>query len=558
MNPLAVERLRAPGAGVDRSVVTVPERTDEEDAGGWLLTAVERGNDATTLDHGRPAGRGWTEGNLVRPLVHGAAYFRRLHEELADCSAGDQVFFTAWRGDPTQQLVGPGTAVAVELGRAASAGVAVCGLIWRSHLDRLQRQARNNRDLVRTLQLLGGSVLLDQRVRAGGSHHQKFVVIRRPARPETDVAFVGGIDLSHSRRDDAAHRGDPQPRDMAAVYGATPAWHDAQLEIHGPAVADVERCFRERWADPTAPRHLPWLWVYDRLRSRSEGSGGALPDELAAPPPCGPHAVQLLRTYPKKTLTYPFAPGGERSVARGYAKALARARTLIYVEDPFLWSPMVARVFAGALRLAPGLRMVAVVPRSPDGDGAVRVAAGALAQRQALDILHSAGGDRVEVYELENRAGLPIYVHAKLCVVDDVWAAVGSANLNRRSWTHDSELTATVLDRTRDDRAGDAGPARRFARDLRLQLWREHLDRADGDDSDLVDAERGATALRRAAAELDRWHAAGCAGPRPPGRLRRHARPQVPRSARGWAPLAVRVVLDPDGRPRDRRGARRW
>ncbi|MDN5749779.1 MAG: phospholipase D family protein [Pseudonocardia sp.] len=527
----------------------------------WLLTAAERANDATEIDVGRPAGQGWADGNLVRPLVHGVAYFRRLREELADCGEGDQVYFAAWRGDPAQWLDGPGTAVAVELARAVSAGASVNGLIWRSHLDRLQYQARNNRDLVKLLQVLGGSVLLDQRIRPGGSHHQKFVVVRRPGRPETDVAFVGGIDLSHSRRDDAAHHGDPQPRSMAAVYGDTPAWHDAQLEIHGPAVAEVELCFRERWDDPTAPRHLPWLWVYDKVRRRSEGTTGGIPSPLPAPPPCGPHTVQLLRTYPAKALRYPFAPAGERSVARGYAKALGRARSLVYVEDQFLWSPLVARVFARALRRVPGLRMIAVIPRSPDGDGAVQVAASAVAQRRALETLYAAGGDRVEVYEIENAEGLPVYVHAKVCVIDDVWAAIGSANLNRRSWTHDSELTATVLDQTPDGR-GPAGPgadpARRFARELRLQLWREHLGRADGDDDDLVDPDRGAGVLRRAAAERDDWHAAGCTGPQPVGRLRRHPTPTVSRTTHWWGPAAVRVVLDPDGRPRGPWAQRRW
>jgi phosphatidylserine/phosphatidylglycerophosphate/cardiolipin synthase-like enzyme len=64
-----------------------------------------------------------------------------------------------------------------------------------------------------------------------------------------------------------------------------------------------------------------------------------------------------------------------------------------------------------------------------------------------------AGGDRVQLLDLENAAGRPVYVHAKPSIVDDVWAAVGSVNLNRRSWTHDSELTAAVLDEERDGRA---------------------------------------------------------------------------------------------------------
>lgn len=163
-----------------------------------------------------------------------------------------------------------------------------------------------------------------------------------------------------------------------------------------------------------------------------------------------------------------------------------------------------------------------------DLDGAVSVAANGLAQRQAMQVLFAAGGDRVQVYELDSPQGLPVYVHAKVCVIDDVWAAVGSANVNRRSWTHDSELTAAVLDDTsadEQDEAEDDEPARAFARELRMALWREHLDRSEGDDADLVTPERGVTALREAAGRVDAWHADGWHGPRPPGRLRRHPLP---------------------------------
>ena len=77
-------------------------------------------------------------------------------------------------------------------------------------------------------------MLLDQRVRFGGSHHQKLVVIRHPGAPERDVAFAGGIDLCHSRRDDASHRGDRQAVQMAKQYGEHPPWHDVQLRVQGP------------------------------------------------------------------------------------------------------------------------------------------------------------------------------------------------------------------------------------------------------------------------------------------------------------------------------------
>ena len=76
-----------------------------------------------------------------------------------------------------------------------------------------------------------------------------------------------------------------------------------------------------------------------------------------------------------------------------------------------------------------------------------------------------AGADRMHVFDVENHDGTPVYVHAKVCVVDDVWASVGSDNFNRRSWTHDSELSCAVLDDTRDDREprDPAGQRRRRA-----------------------------------------------------------------------------------------------
>ena len=71
-------------------------------------------------------------------------------------------------------------------------------------------------------------------------------------------------------------------------------------------------------------------------------------------------------------------------------------------------------------------------------------------------MVHEAGGDRVQILDVENDEAHPVYVHAKICVVDDVWATVGSDNFNTRSWTHDSELSAAaILDDERDTRAPD-------------------------------------------------------------------------------------------------------
>jgi phosphatidylserine/phosphatidylglycerophosphate/cardiolipin synthase-like enzyme len=196
-----------------------------------------------------------------------------------------------------------------------------------------------------------------------------------------------------------------------------------------------------------------------------------------------------------------------------------------------------------------------VVPRFPDRDGRISGPAALVERQLALEILYRAGGERVLVCDLENEEGTAIYVHAKVCIVDDVWMMVGSDNLKRRSWTHDSELSVAVLDDTRDERApqdpaGLGDGARQLARDTRLQLWREHLGRtASTGDDDLLDPESAFDELRRSARALDAWHDGGRVGARPAGHVRMHRPDRVPRRDVWWARLVARIVDDPDGRP---------
>jgi phosphatidylserine/phosphatidylglycerophosphate/cardiolipin synthase-like enzyme len=507
----------------------------------WFLTAAERANPHTHIDR-RHGGAAFTGGNQLRALVHGAAYFRELYERIRQLDPGDLLLFTDWRGDPDQRLDGPGTEISALLRQAVERGVTVKGLIWRSHWDRFAFSAEENEHLGDEIEAAGGECLRDMRVRVGGSHHQKLVVLRHPSRPERDIAYVGGIDLGHSRRDDEAHRGDPQSISMAPEYGPNPPWHDVQVAVQGPAVGDLEASFRERWDDPSPLTRHPVHRLHDLLRGE-DAHADPLPPQLPDPPARPGNCVQVLRTYPYRRPAYPFAPRGERSIARAYAKALARARTLIYIEDQYLWSVEIAELFGRALARRPQLRMIGVVPMYPDQNGLLG-AAQSEGRRRAIETLRRAGGDRVAVYGLENHDGRPIYVHAKVCVVDDVWTCVGSDNINLRSWTHDSELSLAIV----DDEPG-------FGRDLRLRLHREHLDRADGDDADLHDAAGLFEAYADAARRLDAWHEAGGRGRRPPGRLRPYRAPTL----RPWTAVCAqqlyRVIADPDGRPRELRRA---
>jgi phosphatidylserine/phosphatidylglycerophosphate/cardiolipin synthase-like enzyme len=188
----------------------------------------------------------------------------------------------------------------------------------------------------------------------------------------------------------------------------------------------------------------------------------------------------------------------------------------------------------------------------PDLEGLNR-APQLLGRRRAIDRLIEVAPGRVAAYGLENHASVPVYVHAKVCVVDDLWASTGSDNFSRRSWTHDSELSAVVLDES-------------YARDLRLTLLAEHLDRLDAVDehgleatmSDCLNPAEMFDVCASHAARLDEWHATDRRGPRPPGRLRRLPLSQLSARHQQWAALTLDLIHDPDGRPPALRRAGRY
>jgi phosphatidylserine/phosphatidylglycerophosphate/cardiolipin synthase-like enzyme len=335
---------------------------------------------------------------------------------------------------------------------------------------------------------------------------------------------------------------------MDRRYGDRAPWHDAALELHGPIVGDLLRTFVERWDDHhPLDRRTPYRMVVQRL-ARMPRHPKSLPESFPDPPLAGPHSVQVLRTYAYKHPGYPFAPDGERSVARAYGKAFGRARRLIYLEDQYLWSELIARGIHDALERSPELHVIVVVPRYPAADGVFSGPPARFGQLRAIRMLQRTAPERVAIYNLENLDGVPVYVHAKICVVDDIWFTCGSDNFNRRSWTSDSELTCAVLDTTPDHRLPDGQDARRLARELRLDVWSEHLG-LSRDDPVLLDPQAGFELWRRTAAALDAWHSGGRRGERPAGRIRRHDLRPLRWWQAVWAEPLYRIVYDPDGRP---------
>src|SRR6476659_8848709 len=256
----------------------------------WFLDQGERRFPGRSLVREQP----WTDGNLVEPLLHGKTYFARLAAELEALAPGDLVCVADWRGDDDERLTDAGPTLAVLLTQLARRGVDVRGLLWRSHPKGLGFNEEEQTELAQIVSAAGGTVLLDERVRRAGSHHQKLVVVHRPTDPDADVAFVGGIDLCHGRRDDHAHLGDQQAEHLDRRYGDRAPWHDVHAMAAGPAVVQLLETFRERWNDPTPVerQNSPLGWMRMR-KAREEAVRDPNPAVDRAPATRGTHSVQV-------------------------------------------------------------------------------------------------------------------------------------------------------------------------------------------------------------------------------------------------------------------------
>jgi len=281
-------------------------------------------------------------------------------------------------------------------------------------------------------------VALDAHERPLHCHHEKIVIV------DGELAFVGGIDLTSL----AGDRLDTNEHPAREGRG----WHDATSRVSGPAVADVAEHFRMRWHEVT-DEELP---------------------AVTPPTPTGDVELQVVRTVPEKI--YRQLAKGEFTILESYLRGLRAAEKLIYLENQFLWSPEVVAVLAEKLRNPPDprFRLLVLLPAKADsGNDDTRGQLGVLATAD-----DGAGRFLGCTLHQPGSSGHPVYVHAKIGIVDDRWLTIGSANLNEHSLFNDTEMNVVTHDPS-------------VAKATRLDLWSEHLQRPaaelDRDPADVID-----------------------------------------------------------------------
>ena len=278
----------------------------------------------------------------------------------------------------------------------------------------------------------------------GCSHHQKVVVI------DDCFAVCGGIDMTSDRWDTPEHLDDDprRRRPNGKLYGP---WHDVTMLIEGDAARALGELGRERWRQAGGREMQPCL----------PQAESPWPDSLVAE--FRDVEVGIARTRAKYHETSEL-----REIEALFLEQIARAKHFIYAEIQYFASRAIAEAIARRLSELDPPEIVLVTPLSSDG----------WLQQQAMDgarvrLLHAIGerdhAGRLRVYMPMTTGGAPIYVHAKLMIVDDEIIRVGSANMNNRSMGLDSEADV-FIDAARPGN-GHAAPA---IASLRRRLLAEH------------------------------------------------------------------------------------
>jgi hypothetical protein len=416
-------------------------------------------------------------GTVAIPIVGGTDAFKAMRDDIAATNGeNDFVYILSWHCNVDLQLVSgdPNSTLRSLLTSCASRKVQVRAMLWAGDpipppptiailaAPKVAIPWQLVKDYARTktsrtvndpaVQFINGLIatgtdaaaILDDRHLPMGSHHQKVVVVSRSGQL---IAYVGGIEANIDRV--------PPP---VTNEPGSPLF-DISVRLQDAGAWLVLKSFIFRWTAHPNSFGAP-------LRG----------DGLPVPTHAGPLVVQVTNTYGSG---FPFA-SAVQTASTALANGISSARQFFYMEDQY---------FVGSPKTAPNPKMATALNNAlssnPTLIGIIVIAAEnsvadlpdiAFRRRDFLRPLVTSFPGRLLVFERlggGSTIGPTAYVHSKLLIVDDEAAFIGSVNSNRRSWFHDSEIDATIVDSTGP--GGTAPGTRGWVRDFRCTLWSQHL-----------------------------------------------------------------------------------
>ncbi len=226
--------------------------------------------------------------------------------------------------------------------------------------------------------------------RINSRDHRKVLVV------DGVVAFTGGVNISSTYANSSLFR-------SKARRNAKVGWRDTHMQIEGPAVAALQWEFLNNWA-----RHKPT----------------ELSDSNFFPP--------LANVGNKLVRIVASEPGGDQEIYKAYLLAIGSARKTVHITSAY-FVPNAQMVKALGDAAARGVDVKLILPGVQESGLAF------FAGHSYYSAMLASG---VKIFHLQIAV-----LHAKTAVIDGVWSTVGSTNLDSRSFLHNHELNAVVLDK---------------------------------------------------------------------------------------------------------------
>ncbi|MES2950822.1 MAG: cardiolipin synthase [Pseudomonadota bacterium] len=219
--------------------------------------------------------------------------------------------------------------------------------------------------------------------------HRKILVV------DGQVAFTGGVNISSTYANSSLFR-------SKAKSGAKVGWRDTHMRIEGPAVAAFQWEFLNSWASQTGP---------------------SLSDSNFFPPlpAVGDKLVRVLASSPES----------DQDIYTAYVLAINGATKSVHITCAY-FVPDVQILRALTQAAQRGVDVKIILPGVTD-HGLVFHAG-----RSFYTEMLSSG---IRIYELQIAV-----LHAKTAVIDRLWSTVGSTNIDTRSFLHNYEINAVVVD----------------------------------------------------------------------------------------------------------------
>lgn len=348
----------------------------------------------------RLSGMPFLPGNTVRTLINGSATFEAIFDAIANARRYVIVQFFIVRDDALGEMFKDA------LIAKAREGVRVYFLYDSiGSFDLPHRFVASLRAGGVLMQPFATNRRFVNRLQLNFRNHRKIVSV------DGERAFVGGHNIG-----------------VEYLGGKPPLspWRDTHIEVRGPAVASIQFVFTEDWY--WATQRLPELDMpgaqpdYGVADGAADGVADGAAEGVATPHGRNMHCLVM-----------PSGPADKQETCSlFFVEAINAARERIWITSPYLVPD--EAVFA-ALRLAVlrGVDVRILIPSRRDH----RVVFAA-SKLYAYDSLRA--GIRIFRYQ-------PGFLHQKVVLIDSVAAAVGSANLDNRSFRLNFEIMVLTVDR---------------------------------------------------------------------------------------------------------------